>query len=282
VLGKICNNDKGITLIELLIALSIIGILLATTFAFFLFGNKTFSMGSSQYSTQADLRFASDYVVKSIRYSTAITLSSTIPSSIAQTDKYDYIYISGNSLIHSAYNNNDTRLNHTISSGLLSSSSFWSEKNLNSQMVGLSLNGIENNQNFDLQSNIALPNIELKKSYIANTSNAKSIKFIVDKSLNTTITPPPPPPPPPPSEQPFVTATVRITSNNNRVYRITLNSIPKLTTENGPHYTASFSVVSNDSYPLKVERKLNDGNYQLVGNYTFDVEGTDITKEISD
>lgn len=279
---KSLNRKSGVTLIELLIALAIIGILLSTAFAFFLFENKTFSMGRDQYSTQADLRIANDYIVKSIRYATSIELSTTNPSPIANTDEHDYIFLDGDTIVHSAYDGGGTRIEKSLGTGLLSTTSFWSKKNLNSQMVGINIFGEENGQNFDLQSNIALPNIELKKQYIADTTGAKTIKYKVDLSLSTPAPPPPPPPPPPEGEETFVEATVIVTSNNNREYRITLNSIPQNTTESGPQYTATFTVLSNSSYPLVVEQKLNATTYKLVGNYTFDVNGTDVTKEITD
>lgn len=276
------NNDKGVTIIELLISLAIIGILLTTAFMFFMFGNKTFSMGTDQYSTQADLRIANDYIVKSIRYATDIELGAA-PSSIDDTDVYDYIYLDGDTIIHSAYNGGGSRIEKSLGTGLLSTTEFWTDQKLNSQMVGINIFGHENGQEFDLQSNIELPNIALKKNYFPDTVGAKSIKFIVDLTISTPVTPPEEEEEEDPSEQTFVTATVKVlSSKDGRVYRITLNSIPDLTTESESPYTADFTVLSNSSYALKVEQKLNATNYKLVGNYTFDVNGTNVTKEISD
>jgi len=280
------NYNKGVTLIELLIALAIIGILLTTAFMFFMFGNKTFSMGTNQYNTQADLRIANDYIVKAIRFATAVELGGT-PGTIAQTDKYDYIYLNGDTLIHSAYNNDNARIVRTLGSGLLGTTSFWSEKNLNSQMIGISIFGEANDQNFDLQSSIELPNVALKKSFISNTTGATSIKYIVDTTLSAPVTPPdddddddgtPEPPPPTPVT---ITATVIVKAPKNDDYKITLNGVSKIIdTNNITEYVADFTVFSNASYPLYVYKK-HGNSWDEVYDGTFDVLVEDITKEIS-
>ena len=283
---RLNNYNQGVTLIELLIALAIISILLTTAFMFFMFGNKTFSMGTDQYTTQADLRIANDYIVKAIRFATAVELGGT-PSSIAQTDKYDYIYLNGDTLVHSAYNNGNARIVRNLGSGLLGTTSFWSEKNLNSQMIGISIFGEANDQNFDLQSSIELPNIALKKSYISNTTGATSIKYIVDTSLSTPVTPPdddddddddddttPPTPV-------TIIATVIVKAPKNDDYRITLNYVSKIIdTNNITEYIANFTVFSNASYPLKIEKKHGNA-WDEIYNGTFDVLAEDIAKEIS-
>jgi prepilin-type N-terminal cleavage/methylation domain-containing protein len=288
------QNIKGVTLIELVISMAIIGFVTTVIFSFFNYGNAAFSKGNSQYSTQADLRIANDYAVQTIRFATDIELSSSIPGTIQATDTSDYLYLDGGTLIHSAYNSDNPRVVRSFGSGILGTSSFWSKKNLNSQMVGINLYGVEKGQAFDLKTNIALPNIALKNSFIADTSNAKSIKFRADTSLVIPVAPPIPGEPgggggeggggePIPI---MVDVTVRITPHNGRIYRVTFNSQVKDTTMNQSPYTVTFSVTATAhdiSYPVLVERIKNNGSLEyVVVTGTITVNNADIVWEVAD
>lgn len=279
------KNNKGVTLVELLTALAIVSVLISLSTSIFIFGNDIFAKGTSQHSEQTDLRFANDYIVKEIRYATSIDLLSSAPGTINNSDQYDYIYFDGDGIVHSAYNSGSSRIEKTVIDEILPSSSFGSELNGISQMMIISLYGQEQDQVYDLQTTISLPNVNLKKNFVEDLVNMKTIKFIVDTTLDGSATPPeeeeggggegePP--------QSFVTATVVInTSAMNRVFRITLDSVVMETTQGDSPYSVDYTVASNSSYPLKIENISNINHITTVFEGTFDISSLDITKEIA-
>lgn len=66
------GNSRGITLIELLIALSLVGIVISLAAALFFFGNKSFSVQSEQTSIVADARYTMDYLTRQIRKANSV------------------------------------------------------------------------------------------------------------------------------------------------------------------------------------------------------------------
>jgi prepilin-type N-terminal cleavage/methylation domain-containing protein len=292
------NNRKGFTLVEVIISLAIVGIVAAMAFTFFNFGNRTAFMSFSKNQTQTDLRTTSEYLVSNLRNATEIELNPSVSIPINQTDPYDYIYFnfSSGKVVHSSYNNDNTRIIQNIGNGIQSNSTFWVEKNGNVQTLGLNLHGKDREQNFDLQTSFTLPNLSLNGNLVEDQYNATMIKFLVDTSLTST--------PPPTTTSGETTSTEETTSSqltvtagviikttnsvykNNHVYRITLETVTTLeTTESSQPYSVSFANVWPGNYNLKVERKKkneDDTKYVLVGNYEFIIGSEDITKEIDD
>lgn len=66
-------NNKGVTLIELLIVLAIIGIILQVVYSIFFVGNKSFNIGKDRGFAQQDARIASDIVIKELRTAKSIS-----------------------------------------------------------------------------------------------------------------------------------------------------------------------------------------------------------------
>lgn len=186
VLKKISNllQNDGITLVEVIIVLAILTIVLSSAFSFFIYGNDISNKGTNQYYTQADLRMATDYIINNIRYATDLNLSTTIPSTIENSNEYDFIYINGNEIIHSMYNEGNSRIVRTRDYGLNSSTFFWSERNVNTQLLGIHLYGQSSERNYDLKTRIELPNISINGNYLSNMTSAKSISFKIDKTLD--------------------------------------------------------------------------------------------------
>jgi prepilin-type N-terminal cleavage/methylation domain-containing protein len=69
-----CNN-KGLTLIELIIVLALMGLVLTGAYALFFIGNTIFSHGESQYGLQSEARLAIESMTNEIRYATHIRLA---------------------------------------------------------------------------------------------------------------------------------------------------------------------------------------------------------------
>jgi len=71
---KINRNGKGVTLVELLLALALISIVITAAFSIFSFGNKTFRGGNTQSNLQADVRFAIEALTNDVRYPTDLDI----------------------------------------------------------------------------------------------------------------------------------------------------------------------------------------------------------------
>lgn len=90
------KNRHGVTLIELLVAISIMGILINVAYALFDFGNKSNSISIKQQDIQSSIRLASDIIVNKTRYASHLEIwdpSTPLDSS------YNHIYQSSGNLM---------------------------------------------------------------------------------------------------------------------------------------------------------------------------------------
>lgn len=100
----IIKNKRGLTLLELIIAMGILSIVLMCIYSLFGFGNTTFTRGTRQSDIQSSIRLASDYITQQIRYSTEMKIldDAAIPS-LADIEPYEnYIYFdsTNNTITH--------------------------------------------------------------------------------------------------------------------------------------------------------------------------------------
>ena len=70
----IIKNSRGVTLVELLISLALVGVVLSIAVSVFLFGNTSFRSGSSQYDLQAKVRFALFELTEDVRFAKEMTI----------------------------------------------------------------------------------------------------------------------------------------------------------------------------------------------------------------
>lgn len=91
-------NKKGVTLIELLIVLAILGIALSLGFSFSIFGMRTFDGGINKSEIQFDARMVSKFLTDELRNAISLELID-IPASFTN-DNFNYIYIINNTLVH--------------------------------------------------------------------------------------------------------------------------------------------------------------------------------------
>ena len=73
--SKIKNNN-GLTLVELLIALSLVGLVVTVVFSFFMVGMRAYGKGNIQADMQYEVRRASNKISDEIRHAKSISLSS--------------------------------------------------------------------------------------------------------------------------------------------------------------------------------------------------------------
>jgi prepilin-type N-terminal cleavage/methylation domain-containing protein len=171
------KKSKGFTLVELIVTLVILSIVLAAAFSFFIFGNKTYNRGINQYSVQSNIRLASDYITKEIRYATQIevlpfdsSIEDIINNPLANMDAYENYIVYHDEKIKrvsrymsdSYYIGSGGNLNFSSSSG---------------EILNVHIDGIDNGQAYDIDSEISPLNLDISSSTI-NVASGDVIRYV--------------------------------------------------------------------------------------------------------
>ena len=183
------KSKRGVTLIEMTIAVAILFIVIAATYSVFALGNRSFVIGNTQYDIQSDVRLVSNYIENETKYSTEIHLFPDIINPENLEDDYDYItfdFTDGN-MIHYIYNEGEhtsRQFGNNITDGSFAVSS-------NNKELIITITGNNGNQNFNINSQIALPNLYLHSTLgiTGESNNAQTIRF---KSLAPSLSLPDP------------------------------------------------------------------------------------------
>ncbi|GEM_PF-589286 len=100
--NNIKMKQKGLTLIELMIVLSLLVILLSAGYLLFSFGYNTFFIAQGRSDVQQNVRIVSDFLTREVRNSTSVTLfdsSVTVPAHTALNDDEHYIFLNSDGKI---------------------------------------------------------------------------------------------------------------------------------------------------------------------------------------
>ncbi len=89
----VTNNNDGLTVVELMIAVAILVLVLAGGYTFFSFGWNTFDRGTSKAIVQNNLRMAVEDITKEIRYAGNLSIidSTGVPDPIENDDFYIFV-----------------------------------------------------------------------------------------------------------------------------------------------------------------------------------------------
>ncbi len=169
------NSRKGVTLIEMLIVLGLISVVISVAASMFLFGLKTFAHGNAQYGIQSDVRLASDYIQKQVRYATSVEV---IDAPSIYDAGYSYIYFDDatDELIHKAWNlttnTHDTTFQHSFlfefpETGFT----------LNNSNLTFTVKAIDGTQHYLISTQILLPNLFLRSSSVIAATPKVALKY---------------------------------------------------------------------------------------------------------
>ncbi|SHJ36996.1 PilW family protein [Parasporobacterium paucivorans] len=173
------KNRKGMTLVELIVAMVILGIVMLAVTSFFLSSNKIYVVGRDQRSVQSESRLALDQILMDIRYAKEISL---LPATLAQTEKstttYNYIYFKDGLIYRSIYNTATSTRNDQALQGNFSEaqSSFSKAGDTAIQIV---VGNDEGSQSYIIDSTIQIPNLLLTnpKGKLTGDNMSKAVKF---------------------------------------------------------------------------------------------------------
>lgn len=150
-------NNKGITLIELLIVMALMGVIGAVAFSMYLFGNNTYLKVDKQYQLQSDLRLSTDYIIKEVRNASELEIVEVPISTFVQG--YHYIYIENKKLIY-YYNENSVAKTESVLQNDLFNPAFKRLKlSNNKNMLSIVFIGAKISQNYKVDTEVLLNNI---------------------------------------------------------------------------------------------------------------------------
>lgn len=178
------NNRKGFTLIELIIAILILGVVMTAIYTFFMFGNKMSVKGNEQYTIQSDARLDINQIISDVTYATEVTLLSTAPTASEKASSvYSYIYIENGKITRSIYNSaTGIRTEKTlIGTRYSSTDSHFSKVTGSTDSIKIQLSSQYNDQTYTVDSVIKLPNFSLQSPVgtVQGSATSLAIKFKV-------------------------------------------------------------------------------------------------------
>lgn len=185
-------NNRGITLIELIVTIAILGIVITAIFSFFDFGNKVFYKVGDQFNTQSNNRLAMTNITQDIQYATEMELLTSIPTTAdmiaSEASEYYYLYLNGDKIYiydDTCYTSDTPKV---VSGQVVTANSSFSRNGSN---LTIQLESIVKNQEYTLDSTIKIPNIDLKSASITGaTTGAKAIKYKITEITSSSSSSP--------------------------------------------------------------------------------------------
>lgn len=96
------KEQQGISLVELVIVLSLLGLVLAVGYNYLNFGMRSYAQGEKQTIAQHGLRLTSNYIRNELRYARSVDII-VVPAGFGSNDAvegYGYFYTENDSVIH--------------------------------------------------------------------------------------------------------------------------------------------------------------------------------------
>jgi len=156
---KYLISEKGITLVEVIISLAILGMVFTGTQLLNHFGLVSFNKGNVQTNLQQELRIADTFITNEVRHATEIHVLEEVPENI--DDKYNYIFIDDEDNIISS--KGTTR--KTIVDGI--SSLKFSGKN-SDELLYFEIHNAEKKQQYKIEKQVYPINMDLLDATIGN------------------------------------------------------------------------------------------------------------------
>jgi len=184
---KYAHNIKkrnGITLLEIILAMAILGFVIMMAYNFNDFSQRVFSKGVSVADVQFNMRTASAYITDEVRFSSSVeVLKSTdpIPNTISNNDFYVYVKNNGSKQALAIKDKNGERIlaesttvNLLVEAPTLSKTLFFE------------VSGTYRGQTFKLDSEVAALNLPEDQYVVDNTAAANGI-FIKGTRLDASV-----------------------------------------------------------------------------------------------
>lgn len=172
---KKLRNQKGITLVELIVALALISIFIMIGTNIFLLGNRSFKTGVDKASAQQDVRFVSNRIVDELKYAKSI-------KSTADFGADDYFKISvdaNNRLVVEKFNSSNVEISESVVGDYVESVQFTAAVNADTiQLYVKSLSDIVGGgQEYDINTAVRLMNNNVGGNTVVEAAFASDTIF---------------------------------------------------------------------------------------------------------
>ena len=143
--------QKGLGLIELMLALALLGLVLALGYSFFFFGTEAFDTGESRQNVQQNVRNLADAITDEVRFATNVDILSGVED-IPQNDGNYYIFIENDQLYFQDEDGDRSAMPGAVDDGtVIDSISFSGEGN---RILEFTINASKNQQNYQVESSV--------------------------------------------------------------------------------------------------------------------------------
>lgn len=182
------KGNRGLSLIELMIAASLLVIVLAIGYGFYFFGLTSFTSAESRSDVQQNIRMATDFITREVRFASSMELldaATVIPAPEHVGDGVHYILLSGNAIEHRA--KNVSRIIPGVISGSVSFDLSFAKSGSHDDMLLIQVSGTGSGlQSYQLSSEIFLENLQhFGQNITVSGSDLKAIRF----TRHTFVTP---------------------------------------------------------------------------------------------
>lgn len=154
---RLLNQKKGITLIELLITLALIGIVIAIILSLQLFSLSAFSKGDDQSNIQDRIRLAAGYITKELRNAYTIEILNSMPATKDIQKRYFYISDSDNKIKYYFSGVEKDVLSSSLPNSTLTIT--FHKDSINPKVLNYTINAIYKGQNYNITSAVFPKNI---------------------------------------------------------------------------------------------------------------------------
>lgn len=151
-------DNKGLTLIELILTVVLLGIIISLIFAFFQFNYSTFFRSTSKYDIQSNLNNVSRFIEKELRYSSETNVYED-KNEISNGKKY--IYFENDSIILRTQDGTKNKLTDKKQVTIENLQFILNDNLITYEIKGKSTS---NNQEYTVKSTIQLLNIKSNRN----------------------------------------------------------------------------------------------------------------------
>ena len=96
--GQILNN-KGVTLIELVIGMGLLVLVLSIGFSLYFFGTSSFEAGTKRGDLQQNARLVADFIMEEVRFAREVEIFDDLED-LNESDDYHYIFLEEGDIKH--------------------------------------------------------------------------------------------------------------------------------------------------------------------------------------
>ena len=93
------KDNRGITLVELVIGMGLLSLVIAVAYSLYFFGTTSFQTGANRVDLQQNARLMADFITDEVRLAREVEILGAVPESL--DPEYHYIYLDGSAVKHS-------------------------------------------------------------------------------------------------------------------------------------------------------------------------------------